>query len=77
MVGLTRLAGPHAYQACVKPTELQTGYIYEEQLAWILTNRQSFVKEVTGRRFPTATLLCYDFTPSHRPHQGNVTSTQP
>ncbi len=42
----------------------------KNNLLWILTNRQSFVKEVIQPQVPLR-LPCYDFTPSHRPHRSN------
>ena len=64
MVGLTRLElVTHAYQACAltlsyRPSDTSM----KNNLLWILTNRQSFVKEVIQPQVPYGYLV-YDFTP--------------
>ena len=55
---------PHAYQACALTNWATDPQIHrmKNNLLWILTNRQSFVKEVIQPQVPLR-LPCYDFTP--------------
>ena len=64
MVGLTRLElVTHAYRVCSNQLSYRpSDTSMKNNLLWILTNRQSFVKEVIQPQVPLR-LPCYDFTP--------------
>ena len=65
MVGLTRLelVTPRLSSVCSNQLSYRpSDTSMKNNLLWILTNRQSFVKEVIQPQVPLR-LPCYDFTP--------------
>ena len=72
MVGLTRLelVTPRLSSVCSNQLSYRpSDTSMKNNLLWILTNRQSFVKEVIQPQVPLR-LPCYDFTPVISPTLG-------
>lgn len=72
MVGLTRLelVTPRLSSVCSNQLSYRpSDTSMKNNLLWILTNRQSFVKEVIQPQVPLR-LPCYDFTPIADPTFG-------